>query len=82
MINLQANNSLASYLIQNGFIEITSPEEKNKGKRRFKKGYNKTIIFDYENIKLVTKGFIEFDNTEISKEKLDCFIKEGDAYAY
>ena len=77
----KANEILASYLLQNSFNEITSAEEKSKGKRRFKRGYNKTILFDYENIKLVLKGFIEFENVKVEKNYLDDFICGGGDYA-
>ena len=76
-----ANDILATYLLQNSFNDITSAEEMSKGKRRFKKGYNKTILFDYENIKFVFKGYIEFENVKVEKNFLDHFICGGGDYA-
>jgi len=39
---------LKNILLENGFRKITYLDERNRGNRRFRIGYNKVIIFDYE----------------------------------
>lgn len=62
-----ANNELSTILINHGFIDTTSKEDKIKGRRSFKtsKTSKKEINFNYENIQMIkpcwSKGVLTYE---------------------
>ncbi len=73
----QTNYKLAEYLKRKGFKEITFIDEMMRGKRRFRKGYNRVIIFDGEFAKLIEKGIVLYEGDFLDKKILREFIKTG-----
>jgi len=77
MFKFQPNIKLVNYLKRKGFKEITSLEEKKRGKLRFRKGYNRIIVFDYEYCKLIEKGCVLYESDYLDRKILLEFIKSG-----
>jgi hypothetical protein len=72
MNDFYANDELVSILLKNGFLELSSGEEKAKGKRTFKQNKNskKEIHFNYINIEVIN-GHRGYDfGTRITEEDL------------
>jgi len=80
MNTFQTNNKLTNYLKRKGFREISSLEEKLRGKRRFRKGYNRIILFDNEYCKLIDKGIVQYESDYLDRKTLLEFIKTGEVY--
>ena len=70
----EADQTLADYLISNGFKETTDDDYKRRGKREFSKGRKKRILFDYINIVLFIWNGGEHHRPTIDKNRLLAFF--------
>lgn len=73
-MEFKANEILADYLISQGFKETTDKDYKCRGKREFRKGRKKRIIFDYINIVLLIWNGCFHHDVWIDETKLLKFI--------
>lgn len=76
MKNFKANKELADILFQQGFLDVTTPNDKVKGKQSFKMSVRKrkNIFFNYDTIKL-SNGIHFTDNTKsLTVEELKIII--------
>ncbi len=76
MDTYRADKELENILINNGFIETTSEENRKKGKKSFKTSKNarKRIYFDYINIKILKGSHIMDDCYEMTEKELKLLL--------
>ena len=74
-MKFETNKRLEDFFLDHGFKETTDEDYKHRGKKEFRKGRRKRVIFDYINISLCEGAAVLYHKTSISREDLTNFIE-------
>ena len=72
-----ANNELSTILINHGFIDTTSKDDKIKGRKSFKtsRSSKKEIYFNYENIQMIKPSWLKGELTPDELKSIIFYFK-------